>query len=109
MTHIWGHLECGGLGRLLGWVLLWFRDHEFLNVGVYLKHEKLEAKLVADGMSAAKAHRAVEKLGKQIHRDVENWYKLGEKLGLEYHEDEPWPGNITSPVVAAPYPLPPPP
>lgn len=109
MTHIFGHLECGGLGRLLGWVLLWLREHEFLNVGINLKHEKLEAKFIAQGMSAAKAKKAVEKLGRKIHSDVAGWYDIAERLGLEYHEDEPWPGNLTSPTVPEPYALPPPP
>lgn len=92
---------CGGLGRILGWVLIWLREHEFVNVGVRINTRKL----VAKGWTPLEAHFFKE----MIERDIRKWYELAERRGVDYDESPPYPGNITSPVVPEPYPIPPPP
>lgn len=92
---------CTGLGRLLGWVLLWMRRHEFLDVGIRIDKTALLTK--CSPLEAAL-------FSSMIEHDVDKWYKIGAHLGItEVHEDQPFPGNLTSPVVAEPYPIPPPP
>lgn len=92
---------CGGLGRILGWVLLWLRRHEVLDLGIMLNRDAL----IGKGWTSHEVHLFNE----IIDRDVKKWYHIAEHRGIEYHEDEPFPGNLTSPVVAEPYPIPPPP
>lgn len=37
MTHIFGHVECGGVGPVLGEKQITIKDHEGLNLAVHLK------------------------------------------------------------------------
>jgi hypothetical protein len=85
MTHLPGHIICGGLGKFLRWALIWIKDHEFLNVAVHLKPEAL----VAAGWSEADARR----FGEKINRDIHEWYEIGKRKGLEAHYYLPFEGN----------------
>ena len=85
MTHLPGHIICGGLGKFLRWALIWIKDHEYLNVAVNLKHEAL----IEKGWTEQEARRFGEKINQDIHR----WYEIGERKGLEAHYYEPFDGN----------------
>lgn len=94
MTHIFGHVECGGAGPLLGEKQITIYDHAYLNVANHLKHEELVAALVAKGMPADKATKKVTRLGRMIASDAHRWYDFLEDLGIEYHAHEPHPQNF---------------
>jgi hypothetical protein len=94
MTHIFGHIECGGGGAVLGEKEIKIWDHEFLNVANHLKHDELVARLVHDGKSQQRAEHIVHKLGERIHRDIEAWYERLEDLGIDYHYHQPHAENL---------------
>lgn len=94
MTDTVGHIICGGLGWLLGWIRIWIKDHAFLNVAVNLKHEAL----IAEGWTPQEA----KKFGEMIQKDVHRWYEIGKKKGLEAHYYQPYHGNVHQVPVPEP-------
>lgn len=94
MPHIFGHIECGGAGDLLGEKQITIYDHAVLNVANHLKHEAMVAVLVANGMTEAKATKKAERLGKMMAHDAHRWYDFLEDLGIEYTAHEPHPQNF---------------
>jgi hypothetical protein len=87
MTHIFGHIECGGLGRFLGWRRLWFRIHEVLTLGIHLDHEALVEKYGATEDDAAA-------FGREIHEFIQGKYKEAkERWGVPYYNHQPHPAN----------------
>lgn len=91
MTHVIGHIICGGAGECTGERQITIYDHEVLNVAVALKYEGL-AKY---GLSERQAQR----LGRMIQRDVDRWYEKLEKLGIPVEEYEPHGENLEEPPV----------
>lgn len=73
MTHEFGHVECGGVGPVLGEKQITIKDHEGLNLAVHLKrrHEWSEKEFQA----------RVKKLEKLRHK----MYEVASIPGDEYH------------------------
>ncbi len=94
MTHIFGHLECGGAGPLLGEKQITIYDHAILNIAIHLKHEDMVAYLIGEGMSAEKANRKATRLGEIISADVHRWHDFLEELGIDYHYHQPHEENF---------------
>lgn len=94
MTHEYGHVECGGGGKVIGEKDIKIYDHEFLNVANHLKHEALEARFIADGKTPEQAENIASKLGERIHRDIEGWYERLDDLGIETHYHQPHSENF---------------
>jgi hypothetical protein len=95
MTHVYGHIECGGAGELLGEKEITIYDHAILNVANHLKHDAMVAYLVANGMAEAKAEKKAERLGKMMANDAHRWYDFLEDLGIDYEYHEPHAQNLT--------------
>jgi hypothetical protein len=96
MTHEFGHTECGGLGRLLGWIKVWLKDHVVMNVAVHLKHENLIEKYDVPEADALE-------FGRKIHEQIQGWYdEAHERWGVPYYNYKPWPGNLKAKVHKAP-------
>lgn len=87
MTHAPGHILCWGLGKLLGWIRIWIKDHEVLNVAINLKQKALVEKY---GWS----EREASLFGAMIQRDTERWYEIAEHRGVPYYVYEPHPANL---------------
>jgi len=87
MTHEFGHVECGGAGKLLGEKQIYIKDHEVLNIAVHLKHEALVQNYGATVKQA-------EAIGQEIADDIEKWKdKLKKKFNVPYHTYEADPRN----------------
>lgn len=73
MTHEFGHVECGGVGKKLGKKTIEIEDHEGLNLAIHLKrrHE----------WSTTEFDRRVKKLEKLRHKI----YELAAVPGDEYY------------------------
>jgi hypothetical protein len=82
-VHEFGHVECGGAGKLLGEKRIYIKDHEVLNIAVHLKHEELVEYYGA-------TEKQAEAIGKMISADIVKWKKkLKEKFGVKYYSYEP--------------------
>lgn len=88
MTDTLDHIICGGIGKLLGWIRIWIKDHVVLNAAVNLKHEALVEKY------GATEDEALE-FGAMIQADVRKWYQHAkDKWGVPYHYYKPHPANL---------------
>lgn len=89
MTHIFGHVECGGAGAPIGDKTIVIKDHTVLNIAIHLKHQAL---IDLYGATEAEA----EAIGEMIKKDVDKWKKkLKKKHGVPYYGYEPNPENLT--------------
>lgn len=86
-VHEYGHVECGGAGKLLGEKRIYIKDHEVLNIAVHLKHEELIEHYGASEVQALA-------IGRMIAGDIQKWKaRLKEKFGVKYYVYEPDPRN----------------
>lgn len=88
MTHVFGHVECGGAGALIGDKQITIKDHTVLNIAVHLKHQALV------DLYGATPEEAIA-IGEMIEKDAEKWKKkLKKKFGVPYYGYEPNPANL---------------
>lgn len=90
MTHIFGHIECGGAGAFLAEKTIIIKDHAVANFANHLKHAAL-----VELYGATEAEAVA--MGEMIKKDVDKWKrKLKRKFGVPYYAYEPNPANLES-------------